>query len=193
MKSKINGIVILALMVTAGCSSRNAVTAPEAKGSQAPSPKISSPVTQSETPPETQTVILPTSPTPPPSPAPASLSGYGFDQWQNGPLGDVFYDFDSTVLSAEAQDQLKQNAAWMENNSANKALIEGHCDSRGTSEYNMALGDRRATTAKEYLVRLGVASSSLETVSLGEERPFDTGKGENAWAKNRRAHFVMKK
>ena len=106
---------------------------------------------------------------------------------------DVFYDFDSTVLSAEAQNQLKQNAAWLENNSANKALIEGHCDSRGTSEYNMALGERRASAAKEYLVRLGIASSRLETVSFGEERPFDTGKGEDAWAKNRRAHFVMKK
>ncbi len=184
MKSKINGIVILALMVTAGCSSRSAVTAPEASGRQAPSPKISSPVT----PPET--VSLPTASAPSSS---ASLSGYGFDQWQNGPLGDVFYDFDSTVLSAEAQNQLKQNAAWLENNSANKALIEGHCDSRGTSEYNMALGERRASAAKEYLVRLGIASSRLETVSFGEERPFDTGKGEDAWAKNRRAHFVMKK
>jgi len=192
MKNKINGIVILALMVTAGCSSRSAVTAPETSGSQAPSPKISSPVTPPApvTPPETPTGTLPTEPAPP---SPASLSGYGFDQWQNGPLGDVFYDFDSTVLSAEAQDQLKQNAAWLENNSAHKALIEGHCDSRGTSEYNMALGDRRASTAKEYLVRLGVASSRLETFSFGEERPFDTGKGENAWAKNRRAHFVMKK
>ncbi len=178
MKNKINGIVILALMVTAGCSSRSAVTAPEASGSQALSP--TSP----------QTVTLPAASVPS---TPASLSGYGFDQWQNGPLGDVFYDFDSTALSADAQNQLKQNGAWLENNSANKALIEGHCDSRGTSEYNMALGERRASTAKEYLVRLGVASSRLETVSFGEERPFDTGKGESAWAKNRRAHFVMKK
>jgi len=104
MKRKINGIVILALMVTAGCSSRSAVTAPEASGTQAPSPKISSSVTPSET------VALP------PASAPASLSGYGFDQWQNGPLGDVFYDFDSAVLSTDAQNQLKQNAAWLENN-----------------------------------------------------------------------------
>ncbi|MFZ4524888.1 MAG: peptidoglycan-associated lipoprotein Pal [Chlorobium sp.] len=183
MKSKINGIVILALMVTAGCSSRSAVTAPEASVSQAPSP--SSPV------------IPPVAPQPLPTPSepslPVSPSGYGFDQWQNGPLGDVFYDFDSTVLSAEAQDQLKDNAAWLENNAVNKALIQGHCDSRGTSEYNLALGQRRASTAKEYLIRLGVASSRLDTVSFGEERPFDTGAGENAWAKNRRAHFVMKK
>jgi len=185
MKRKINGIVILAMMATAGCSSRSAVTAPEASGSKAPSPTSSSPVTPSVT----RTVIPPATSLPS---SPASLSGYGFDQWQNGPLGDVFFDFDSTVLGSDAQGQLKQNAAWLEHNSANKALIEGHCDSRGTSEYNMALGERRASTAKEYLVRLGIASPRLETVSFGEERPFDSGKGENAWAKNRRAHFVMK-
>ncbi|MEI6651403.1 MAG: peptidoglycan-associated lipoprotein Pal [Chlorobiaceae bacterium] len=178
MKRKINGIVILALMVTAGCSSKSAVTAPEVRANQAPSPKI------------TQTVTLPTA-TAPSLPAPPS--GYGFDQWQTGPLGDVFFDFDSTVLSAEAQNQLKQNGAWLGNNSLKGALIEGHCDSRGTSEYNLALGERRASTAKEYLVRLGVATSRLETVSFGEERPFDAGTGENAWAKNRRAHFVIKK
>ena len=189
MKSKINGLVILALMVTAGCSSRSAVTAPEAGRSQAPSPKISSPVAQTVTSP----TVLPTaSPNVSAPSSPASSSGYGFDQWQNGPLGDVFFEFDSTVLTADAQSQLKQNAAWLDNNSANKALIEGHCDSRGTSEYNMALGERRASTAKEYLVRLGIASLRLETVSFGEERPFDSGKGENAWAKNRRAHFLMK-
>ena len=177
MRKKINGIVVLALMVTAGCSSRSAVTSTEGSD-KVTSPKISSPSTEA---PSTASQSLPASP-----------SGYGFDQWQTGPLGDVFFDFDSTVLASAAQEQLKQNSAWLENNSANKALIEGHCDSRGTSEYNMALGERRASTAKEYLVKLGVASSRLETVSFGEERPFDTGKGENAWAKNRRAHFVIK-
>ncbi len=185
MKRKINGIVILALMVTAGCSSRSAVTAPEPGGSQAPSPVISSPVT-----PPVQTIPLPVAPEPSLSVSP---SGYGFDQWQTGPLGDVFFDFDSTVLSGEAQNQLKQNAAWLQNHSLDGALVEGHCDSRGTSEYNLALGERRASTAKQYLVRLGVASSRLETVSFGEERPFDTGLGENAWSKNRRVHFVIKK
>ena len=105
----------------------------------------------------------------------------------------MFFDFDSTVLGSAAQEPLNQNAAWLEKNALSKARIEGHCDSRGTSEYNLALGERRASTAKEYLVRLGVASSRLETISFGEERPFDSGQGENAWAKNRRAHFVMQK
>ena len=77
-------------------------------------------------------------------------------------------------------------------NSGKRVLIEGHCDSRGTSEYNLALGERRAAGAKEYIVKLGVAASRLESVSLGSERPFDTGQNEEAWAKNRRAHFIVK-
>lgn len=184
MKRKINAIVVFALMVTAGCSSKSAVTSTEGSTSQVTSPQASVPVTAP--------VTLP----PPAAPSvapPSTPSGYGFDQWQTGPLGDVFFDFDSTVLSDSAQQQLKQNAGWLEKNSMNKALIEGHCDSRGTSEYNLALGERRASMTKGYLVRLGVASSRLETVSYGEERPFATGTGEDAWAKNRRAHFVIQK
>jgi len=107
-------------------------------------------------------------------------------------MGDVFYDFDSSNLSTDAQDLLRQNAAWLERNSSKDAVIEGHCDERGTNEYNLALGQRRAGSAKTYLVKLGVASSRLETVSYGEERPFDAGKNEDAWAKNRRAHFIVK-
>ena len=109
------------------------------------------------------------------------------------PLADVHFSFDSSKLDATAKDLLGKNAEWLKANMDKKVVVEGHCDERGTAEYNMALGERRASTAKEYLVRLGVASSRLETVSFGEERPFDTGKGESAWAKNRRAHFVMKK
>jgi peptidoglycan-associated lipoprotein len=172
MRKKINSMLVLALMVTAGCSSKSAVTSKDGSGSNQPSePVVSSPVVPSQ---------------------PSSPTGYGFDKYQTGPLGDVFFDFDSANLSPEAQEQLKQDAAWLSSNAAKKALIEGHCDSRGTSEYNLALGERRSGTAKEYLVKLGVASSRLETVSYGEERPFDTAQNEDAWAKNRRAHFVLK-
>ncbi len=164
---KKNSVVFLALMVIAGCSSKSTVTPDEAPISQ-PSLRSSSSI------------------------PPSSPSGYGFDQWQTGPLGDVFYDYDSATLSIDAQDQLKQNGGWMDGNASKSALIEGHCDQRGTSEYNLALGDRRAASAKEYLVRLGVSSSRLETVSFGEERPFAQGQSEEAWAKNRRAHFVVK-
>ncbi len=161
---KRNSIIVLALMVTAGCSSKSAVTPETATTSQAPS-----------------TLVPPSSPT-----------GYGFDQWQTGPLGDVFFEYDSSTLSAEGQEQLKQNGIYLESNAVKKALVEGHCDERGTSEYNLALGDRRAVSAKEFLVRFGVSASRLETVSFGEERPFATGHDEEAWAKNRRAHFVLK-
>jgi len=78
----------------------------------------------------------------------------------------------------------------MQGNSSKRVVIEGHCDERGTSEYNMALGERRAVTAKESLVNLGVESDRMATVSYGEERPFSAGSNEEAWALNRRAHFV---
>jgi peptidoglycan-associated lipoprotein len=117
-------------------------------------------------------------PPPPPSSAPAVA-----------PLGDIFFEFDKSELSTASQDQLKQNSAWMAANSKN-VTIEGHCDERGTNEYNMALGERRAISAKEYLVILGVQGSRLKTVSYGEERAFDSGHDEAAWAQNRRDHFV---
>ena len=104
----------------------------------------------------------------------------------------MFFDYDSATLSTEAQEQLTQNGGWLGSNTSKAVLIEGHCDERGTSEYNLALGDRRAASTKEYLVRFGVNSSRLETVSFGEERPFVQGESEEAWAKNRRAHFVVK-
>ncbi len=192
---KINGIFVLPLLVIAGCSSDAALTS---TGSQAVSSPAPAPAPASITPPP------PPAPVPPPAPASVtppsfssdqdalSQSGYGFDQWQSGPLGDVFFPFDSSVLSAKAQDLLAKNAAWFERNPSKSAMIEGHCDARGTSEYNSALGERRSTSVKEYLVRLGVSSSRLEAVSFGEERPFDSAKSSEAMAKNRRAHFVVK-
>ncbi len=170
MKKQIKGMLVIAMMLTAGCSSKSAVKSTEGTQNASSSSAVDS---QS-------------------SSLPSGRTGYGFDKWQTGPLGDLFFDFDSSVLSTDAQEQLKQNTAWLTANSSRNVLIEGHCDARGTSEYNLALGERRAASAKEYIVKLGVASSRLESVSLGSERPFDTGKNEEAWAKNRRAHFVVK-
>ncbi|MGC8774861.1 MAG: peptidoglycan-associated lipoprotein Pal [Chlorobaculum sp.] len=107
-------------------------------------------------------------------------------------IGDIFFDFDSSALSPEAQEQLKQNASWMQKNTRALVTIEGHCDERGTDEYNIALGERRAEAARTYLVNLGVSGARLSTVSYGEEKPFDLGHNEEAWAKNRRDHFVTK-
>ena len=125
-------------------------------------------------------VVAPPPAAPPPPPPVIVLPG----------LGDVFYDFDRSELREEAVVQLKTNANWMSANAANNVLIEGHCDERGTSEYNLALGQRRANSARDYIVNLGVAPARLKTVSYGEEKPFALGHNEEAWAQNRRAHFV---
>ena len=102
---------------------------------------------------------------------------------------DIHFDFDSSTLTPEAQMILKKKAEWLQNNPDVMSTIEGHCDDRGTSEYNLALGDRRATSAKTFLVDLGISASRLTTISYGEERPIDPGQNEEAWAKNRRCHF----
>jgi peptidoglycan-associated lipoprotein len=104
---------------------------------------------------------------------------------------DIRFDFDSSNLLSEAQENLRWKAEWLRENADVHVTIEGHCDERGTNEYNLALGDRRANSAKSYLVDLGISGSRLATISYGEERPLDPGHDEDAWAKNRRAHFVI--
>ncbi len=105
---------------------------------------------------------------------------------------DVLFEFDSASLSVEAQEILRRKAAWLRENPRARVTIEGHCDERGTSDYNLALGDRRAFSAKSFLADLGIEDSRLVTISYGEERPIDSSPTEEAWAKNRRAHFVIK-
>ena len=104
----------------------------------------------------------------------------------------VLFAYDSSVLDDMAQDTLKAKAGWLQNNPDSRVLIEGHCDERGTVAYNLALGDRRAESAKRFLISLGIDASRLNTVSFGEERPLEMGSSEDAWAKNRRAQFVIK-
>jgi peptidoglycan-associated lipoprotein len=108
-----------------------------------------------------------------------------------GYIQDAFFGFDEATLSADAQSALTTSADWLKKNGQYNLLIEGHCDERGTEQYNLALGDKRANTAKEYLQTLGVDGSRIRTVSYGEERPFDAGHDEAAWGKNRRAHLVL--
>jgi peptidoglycan-associated lipoprotein len=105
---------------------------------------------------------------------------------------DIHFEFDKSQLLPDAQEILKRKAAWlMAHPEVSAVTIEGHCDERGSNEYNIALGDRRAQSAKAFLVNLGVKSDRLSTVSYGEERPLDPGHNEAAWAKNRRAHFTF--
>jgi peptidoglycan-associated lipoprotein len=103
----------------------------------------------------------------------------------------IYFDFDKSVLKLEAQALLKKKAEWLKANPNSKLLIEGNCDERGTAEYNLALGERRAAAAQSYIVALGIPASRIKTVSYGKEFPFDPGHDEAAWAKNRRAHFVI--
>ena len=105
---------------------------------------------------------------------------------------DIYFSYDSSELIPLAQILLREKSAWLEKNSSINIIIEGHCDERGTTEYNLALGEKRALTAKNFLVNLGISSSRVNTISYGEERPINTQKNSSAWAKNRRAHFVIK-
>jgi len=105
-------------------------------------------------------------------------------------LEDIFFTFDKHDLSSGAKSRLADNARQLKDSDMT-ITIEGHCDERGTNSYNLALGERRANVARDYLRSLGIPRSRIKTVSYGEERPFERGATENAWAKNRRAHFVV--
>ena len=104
---------------------------------------------------------------------------------------DIYFEFDSIQLAPEALEILTKKGEWLRENPAATVTIEGHCDNRGTNEYNLALGEGRAQSAKTYLMDLGIDISRLNTISYGEERPLDPQQTESAWAKNRRAHFVI--
>jgi peptidoglycan-associated lipoprotein len=110
---------------------------------------------------------------------------------KNSPFQPIFYAFDSAEVDAEAQKVLTANAEILRKYPSWVITIEGHSDERGTAEYNLALGERRAAAARTYLVSLGIPADRLKTVSYGKEFPFDPGHDEAAWAKNRRAHFVV--
>ncbi len=106
-------------------------------------------------------------------------------------LETVYFAFDSYRLTSEGKSVLKKSAQWLKDNANGSIQVEGHCDERGTTEYNLALGERRANAAKDYIVRLGVESSRVSVISYGKERPQDPGHDESAWARNRRASFVV--
>jgi len=104
---------------------------------------------------------------------------------------DIHFEYDSSELSSMAKMVLKEKVAWLKANYSAVVTVEGHCDERGTTEYNLALGERRASIAKSYLINLGIAASRLNTISYGEEQPKDSDKTESAYRKNRRVHFAI--
>jgi len=112
---------------------------------------------------------------------------------RDGRIKDIFFEYDKSDLTPESRAALEQNARWLREYPDAPVVIEGHCDERGTEEYNLALGDRRAQATKEYLVQFGVTAEQMETISFGEERPFAPGRDEASYAQNRRAHFTVKR
>jgi peptidoglycan-associated lipoprotein len=106
-------------------------------------------------------------------------------------LKDIHFDFDKYDVRSEDAEMLKENAALLKKHPSVKVQIEGHCDERGTIEYNLALGERRASSTKKYLISLGIPAERISTISYGEEKPLDPGHTEDAWAKNRRAHTII--
>jgi peptidoglycan-associated lipoprotein len=132
----------------------------------------------------------PPAPAPPPPPPPPPALENPIDA---GYIQDIFFDFDKSEIRPDSREKLDKAAAWMKAHPETEFLLEGHCDERGTREYNLALGDRRANATRDYLASLGVDASKLKTISYGKERPFVEGHDESAWSKNRRTHFVVTK
>ncbi len=166
--------------------------------------KKKSPVVRPMPEPPPVTEATPPPPTTPPQPVTeqpivppepvgeASIDSRPLDELnKEGLLKPVFFEYDASDLSPEGQQTLNQDAALLKQHGTWVVTIEGHCDERGTAEYNLALGERRAVAARTYLVSLGIPADRLHIVSYGKEFPFDPAHNEAAWAKNRRAHFVI--
>ena len=163
------GTALLLGLGASGCA-RKAVKAP-------PTPATPPPTTT--TPRETTPPVTPT----PAVPSPAVTAA---------DLVPAFFEFDSYALRSDARAALDQDAKLLREHADVQITLEGHCDERGTQEYNLALGEKRAKTTKDYLVSYGIAAGRITTISYGKERPFAQGHDEGAWSQNRRAHFVVK-
>ena len=121
---------------------------------------------------------------------PIEFDPKGSDGGKISGLSTVYFDYDKAALSGDARKKLAQNAEWIKNNPTASLQIEGHTDERGSVEYNLSLGERRAKSVRDYLTSLGVDAKRLTIISYGEEKPIATGDSESAWGKNRRANFV---
>jgi peptidoglycan-associated lipoprotein len=122
----------------------------------------------------------------------ADIAGAGAAmEGEASPLADIHFKYDSAALTDEGRATLEKHTLWLQGHRDVRVTVEGHCDERGTVEYNLALGEQRARAARDYLVSLGIAAERLRVVSYGKERPLDPGPGEAAWARNRRAHFAV--
>jgi peptidoglycan-associated lipoprotein len=190
MKRHIVPVVLVALVLLAGCGGKKRPPAVLSDPSQRPSAGAYPPATA--TPEPEQPVAEGPDTTAVPAGGPRSEDFSVNDaSGENGPLEDVRFDYDRAELSDEARALLEKHGLWLQNHRTARVTIEGHCDERGTVDYNLALGDKRARAVRDYLASLGVAGERMHTVSFGKERPLDPGGNDQAFAKNRRAHFVV--
>jgi peptidoglycan-associated lipoprotein len=189
------------MLLTASCAKRPALTqvaAPPPTGAAATTPPAPTPAPA----PAPAPLAPPAAPAPapapppvaaaPPAPAPAPPRAAPAEYTSVRELADVFFDFDKSAIRPDAARTLDASAEWLKANPSAVILIEGHCDERGTNEYNLALGERRAKAAHDHLVRNGVATARIVTISYGEERPACTDRNEACWQQNRRGHFLTK-
>ena len=164
-----------------------------AKKKPAPAPLPPAPPAATPAPPPPPTP--PPQPAPPPPPTPSEqdiFNRMSLEQLNaEKPLSDVFFDLDRSDLKDEGRAALQKDSEWLRKWTSTRITVEGHCDSRGTAEYNLALGDRRAQAVKEYLVSLGVGGERIQTLTKGKEAPFCTDENESCWSQNRRGHFVI--
>jgi peptidoglycan-associated lipoprotein len=184
----ITTLMLVGIVGIVGCSKKKPPIA------RPTSPPPSSGATSGERPPAPPEPVVEPTPVPPEPTVESSdtMANRSLDDInKQSPLQPIFYDLDSSEVSAEGQQVLAANAEVLKKYTAWVISIEGHCDERGTAEYNLALGERRALAARTYLASLGIPGDRMRTVSYGKEFPFDPNHNEDAWAKNRRAHFVV--
>jgi len=174
--------LISCLIIFSGCAEKKATVKSELPNVQEPAP---APITPPA--PETAKQPSPTANIKEATDGQSSLMG----ATAKSPVSDINFDFDSSIIRPDAREILKANADFLLKNKVASIVIEGHCDEKGTIEYNMALGQRRAQETKNYLANVGINESIIRTISYGKERPLDPASNEEAWAKNRRAHFVV--
>lgn len=188
MTRRTNALMVLAVLVTVVVGACSKKTPPLAR--PMPPPAAADPAPPPAPPPPPSPVAEPVPV--PPMPVEDTIGSKSLDDLnRDSPLSPLFFDVDSSDVSAEGQQVLQANAAVLKKYPTWQVTIEGHCDESGTAEYNLALGERRALAARAYLVSLGIPADKVKTVSYGKEFPFDAGKDAAAWAKNRRAHFVI--
>jgi peptidoglycan-associated lipoprotein len=186
-RSIVTLVASAALITAVACGKK---TPPVARPAPPP-PAATGPTAPSRPPAPPEPVREPTSVPPEPVRDDAISSASLDDLNKNSPLKPVYFELDSSDLTAANQKTLDEDAALLKRYTSWTVTVEGHCDERGTAEYNLALGERRAIAARAYLISLGIAADRLRTVSYGKEFPFDPGHDESAFAKNRRAHFVI--